>query len=193
MDALWNRLQQRWKKQVGVIAHTSGQRETPAGGECPLCPFPALGSLRPVMTKVLCKSLFLSPCKTINNTTLEEISVVLFHKLLSPFATSRLRYQFLHFTTAVTLWPYFGLALPPHPIPHPSAHHSSTEKCNCLLHHSRAAPEPPTSKECTPAAIPLHWGTGQQLQEDGHPHAAQPLLAEESEPHCIFKPFRWPC
>lgn len=133
----------------------------------------------------------------VNNITLEEISVVLFHKLLSQFATSRLRYQFLHFMTAVTLCSYFSFALPPTLflilLPNTPAQRNAITSCTTAGQPQQTHLQTEHRDTHIPAATPLHWGTGPQPQEDDHPPAAQPLLAEEPEPHCIFKPSRWPC
>lgn len=91
----------------------------------------------------------------INNTTQEEISVVLFHKLLSQFATSRLHYQFLHLITAVTLCSCFSFALPPTLflilLPNTPAQRSGQPQHLPLPNRAQTHTH-------TPAATPLHGG-----------------------------------
>lgn len=121
----------------------------------------------------------------------------LFHKLLSQSAASRARCHFLHFTTAGLLRFYFILATLAQsfslflcPPPTTPAQRNVMTFCTKAGQPHGLSPLPTASLALTisaraqihtQAATPLHQGTGQQLQQDRHPPAAQPLLAEEPE------------
>lgn len=214
-DTPWERQQQRWKQQICVTAHTSGQREeTPAGRECP-SPSPALGSLRPSYGQSPFQSLFLSRCKTIYNSTPEEISVFLFHKLLSQSAASRAHCHFLHFTTAGLLRFYFILATLAQsfslflcPPPTTPAQRNVMTFCTKAGQPHRLSPLPTASLSLTISAraqihkythkVPPLCTKGQASSSSRTAILLQlsPCLQKGPNPRafsCIFKPSRCPC
>lgn len=138
----------------------------------PPLPCPSMAAPGAATDKVLSKSL--SPSKISNNSTLEEINVILFHELLSQPVTSRASCHFWGFITVLWYcWYSFAFTTTPQPISQPFTHHLSKWQLQS------PAPSPPPTAHGLPH--PYHFNqstnTRSQFQWDSHPPAA----AEEPE------------
>lgn len=148
----------------------------------PPLPHPLLAAPGLAKSKVLSKSLFLSPCKTSNNSTPEEISVFLFHELLSQPAASRACCHFWRFITVVILCSHFAFATRAQPPRvYFSTLHPPLEHVEILL---SPAPSPPSTAHGLPH--PHHFNQSANTGGRSSSRTAillqlHPSLAEEPE------------